>query len=116
MNTSRGITTEGAAIGLGVRTARKRLGWTRDQLSEESGVSVSMIAKVEQGRSRPSARTAMRLARALRVEVDDLLTPADADGVHASLSGPTRHSEADVLPRRLTTWLAGDLCDRSHVK
>lgn len=47
--------------------------WSQTQLSRRSGVPQSVIAKIETGISlNPSVFTAIRLARALNVTVEDI--------------------------------------------
>jgi transcriptional regulator with XRE-family HTH domain len=70
------------AIGVRVRAARERLGWSREALAFHSGLSWSAIAQVESGRRtnlRPSTLTA--LSRPLGVSIDYLVTGGE--------SGPT---------------------------
>ena len=70
---------ERAHIGARVRTARERLGWSREELAYRSGVSWSGIAQAESGRRknlRPATLSA--LATALRVSVDYLISGAPA--------------------------------------
>ena len=65
---------DGAGIGVRLRAARERLGWSREQLAVQSGVSWSAIAQVESGRRtnvRPA--TLSGLARALGVTIDYLV-------------------------------------------
>jgi transcriptional regulator with XRE-family HTH domain len=40
---------DGAVVGAPVREARKRIGLTQQELARSSGVSVSLITKLEQG-------------------------------------------------------------------
>ncbi len=70
------------AIGVRIRAARERLGWSREALAFHSGLSWSAIAQVESGRRtnlRP--RTLAALSRPLGVSIDYLVT--------GSSSGPT---------------------------
>jgi transcriptional regulator with XRE-family HTH domain len=61
-------------IGLRVRTARARLGWSREALAFHSGVSWAGIGQVESGRRRDvRAGTLAALAAALGVTTDYLL-------------------------------------------
>jgi transcriptional regulator with XRE-family HTH domain len=61
-------------IGLRVRTARARLGWSREALAFHSGVSWAGIGQVESGRRRDiRAGTLTALATALGVTTDYLL-------------------------------------------
>jgi transcriptional regulator with XRE-family HTH domain len=62
-------------IGHRVRTARRRLGWTREALAFHAGVSWSAVAQIESGRRtnlRPSTLAA--LAHALGVTIDYLVS------------------------------------------
>lgn len=50
-------------------------GWTQTQLSRRSGVPQSDIAKIETNiRENPGVYTALRLAHALSVSVEDIFT------------------------------------------
>ena len=63
-----------AGIGVRVRAARERLGWTREALAFHSGLSWSAITQVESGRRtnvRPS--TLVVLSRALGLSIDYLV-------------------------------------------
>ena len=65
-----------AEIGIGtrLRTARERLGWSREELAVDAGLSWSAIAQLESGRRRhmrPGTLTA--LAESLRVTTDYLV-------------------------------------------
>ena len=85
-----GPTTQSGGIGPRVRTARERLGWTREALAFHAGLSWSAVAQVESGRRtnvRPSTLAA--LARPLGVTADYLI-----DG---GLSRPTM-LEHSVFP------------------
>lgn len=54
-----------------VKQRRQEMGITLDQLSAKSGVPVSTISDVEQGRE-PRVKTAQRIAHALLCTVDEL--------------------------------------------
>lgn len=60
-----------------VRTHRERLGLTRSQLADKTGLSMSMITKIEMGERSPTPRTIRELSqilgRAFRKEAQDLL-------------------------------------------
>ena len=70
------------SIGAVVRTLREAMGMTRPELSAATSsepserVSVEMIAKVEQGRKAPSAKTLRKLAHGLGVEPLELSSSA----------------------------------------
>jgi mRNA interferase RelE/StbE len=56
-----------------LRVWRDLRGWTQQGLAQASGVNRVQIADIESGRKRGSVETIARLARALRVEMEDLV-------------------------------------------
>ena len=64
---------------------RLKRGLTQKQLSQAVGVSQSYIADLEVGRRRGDAALVKRLARALRLRMEDLVADEAADGVAASV-------------------------------
>lgn len=54
-----------------VKERREELGMTLSDLSDESGVPISTISEIEQG-AEPKILTAMRIAFALGVTVEEL--------------------------------------------
>lgn len=70
-------------IGETLRSARGRLGWSRDALAYHSGVSASAIAQIESGRRREvRLSTLAALANALRMSIDYLV------GSEAAMASP----------------------------
>ncbi|UGQ09793.1 helix-turn-helix domain-containing protein [Yinghuangia sp. ASG 101] len=70
----------GANIGEQLRDVRKRRGLTQRELAELSGVSLSLIRKLEQGeKSDTRLETARKLATALRVPTTRLMTDSRED-------------------------------------
>ncbi|GAA5069438.1 helix-turn-helix domain-containing protein [Nocardia callitridis] len=67
-----GTTTEGG-IGERVAEERKLAGWTQSRLAIEANVSVSLVRKVEQGRSPASPAFVSACAKALKVSPSELL-------------------------------------------
>ena len=68
-----------------VREERERLGWTRTDLSRESGVSRQVIIRVEEDpRAFMTVETARKIARALRVSIDHLAGTWEAELTAAS--------------------------------
>jgi transcriptional regulator with XRE-family HTH domain len=66
-------------IGVSLRAARVRLGWSRETLAHHSGVSWSAIAQIESGRRKDVRLTSLSaLAEALGVSVDYLIGSATA--------------------------------------
>ena len=62
---------------LRIKVERLRRKWTQTELGARSGLAASEISKIETGRSRPYPRQAMRLAKALKLTPEDLLTVVD---------------------------------------
>lgn len=85
-------------MGIRVKELRKRRGMTQRELAEASGVSYSLVTKVETQMITPRLETAHRLARAMWVPTSRLLArdaedadPATADlwaGVRKALDAP----------------------------
>ena len=55
--------------------ARRRAGWTYEQLAARSGVSRQTLINVASGRHRGTLKTWLKLARAFGVSLDELLAP-----------------------------------------
>ncbi|WP_407343360.1 helix-turn-helix domain-containing protein [Pengzhenrongella phosphoraccumulans] len=109
------------SLGAVVRTLREARGLTRQDLVERTAadpsdrVSLEMLAKVEQGKKAPSARTLRKLAIALGMEPTDLAGRAawwevnELDGASAALLrlGVTQGVRLGVSQRRALGVLAG---------
>ncbi len=59
--------------GIRLKQLRKRRGWTQETLAEKVGVSRVTVARIEIGNRRPSLDLLEKLARVLRVRVEELL-------------------------------------------
>ena len=69
-------------IGQRIRMLRMKSGLTQEQLAEASDLSVPYLSHIERGSKRASLETLVRVAEALDVTVDRLLSgiqPADRD-------------------------------------
>lgn len=66
------------SLGATVRTLREARGLSRQDLASAAAISVEMLAKVEQGRKAPSAKTLASLASGLGIEAPDLAQRANA--------------------------------------
>ena len=55
--------------------AKRRSGWTFEQLAARSGVSRQTLINVASGRHRGTLKTWLKLARAFGVSLDELLAP-----------------------------------------
>jgi transcriptional regulator with XRE-family HTH domain len=60
-------------LGSNLRAARKRRGWTQEELSERSGVQAGEISRMEAGKRDPQVSTVEKLAEALEVRPGQLL-------------------------------------------
>ncbi|MEV1006403.1 helix-turn-helix transcriptional regulator [Streptomyces sp. NPDC049881] len=101
-----------APIGDRLRRARKRAGLSQRELAERSGISLSLVRKLEQGeRQDTRLETARRLAAALRVPTTALIAaeagdaaPAEAesaarwDAVRDALGAPADARDLDEPP------------------
>ncbi len=67
--------TEEIRSQLGQRVRELRLAYrvTQEQLAERAGLSYKFIGEIERGKANPTVDTLCRLAKALRVEVHELL-------------------------------------------
>jgi transcriptional regulator with XRE-family HTH domain len=64
-------------IGMNVKRLRVAAGLTQQQVAVAAGLSVSIVAQIEQGTNAdPRASTLEALARVLKATVDELLRPA----------------------------------------
>jgi DNA-binding XRE family transcriptional regulator len=57
-----------------VRVWREYRGLSLHALAEQAGISPSMLSEIENGKKEGSVRTLAALARALRVDLDDLVS------------------------------------------
>ena len=65
------------AVGRNLVVIRERRMWTQARLAEEAGVSPTTVSGIESGRiSRPHFGTLRKLARALGVEPEELVSPS----------------------------------------
>src|SRR3712207_4316403 len=61
------------AVGPRLRALRRQRGGTLAQLSEETGISVSTLSRLESGQRRPTLELLLPLARSHRVPLDELV-------------------------------------------
>jgi len=66
-------------IGARLRDWRTRRGMTLDELSGITGISASTISRLEAGKRAPNLELVLPLARAMRLELDDLVPRAVPD-------------------------------------
>jgi transcriptional regulator with XRE-family HTH domain len=73
--TTAGLDTLAANIGTAVRELRLAQRWSLGDLSRSSGLSKTILAKIERGDGNPSVETLWRVSRALAVPLGSLLSP-----------------------------------------
>lgn len=61
-----------------IRAARNQRDMSQQMLADELGVSKVAVSKWEQGRSFPEPPTAFRIAKALRMKLEDVYASARA--------------------------------------
>jgi transcriptional regulator with XRE-family HTH domain len=61
-----------------IRDRRRALGWTQEKLAEVADMSTNHVARIEVGMRAPSLGTIVRLAKAIDMEVSDILAAEDA--------------------------------------
>jgi putative molybdopterin biosynthesis protein len=74
--------TESVLLGRRIAERRKQLGLSQESLAARLGVSRQFIGAVESGRSLPSVRVAVDLAKALGTTVEALFDTAQEENVH----------------------------------
>lgn len=72
---------ESENLGEAVRAFRQARGWTQQQLAEQACMATGTVHQVERGHTRARRHTIARLAKALRVKVEQLkrFTPGDVE-------------------------------------
>lgn len=60
---------------LRLKDAMNELGWSREKLAEEAGVSVTTISNINSELHLPSIETLVRIAEVMDVDVRDLFRP-----------------------------------------
>ena len=58
-----------------LKELRKKKGWTQEKLAQEAGISFHTLIKIERGNIKsPRLETLIKLAGALDVSIDELVT------------------------------------------
>lgn len=60
-------------LGEAVRTTRKEAGFSQEKLAEKAGLSTVFISRIERGVESPSVDNLVKIAKALKVQVRDLV-------------------------------------------
>lgn len=64
-------------VGTNLRNARRRSGLTQADLAQIAGISQNYVAQIEGGTRAPSIRVMQSLAKAIGIQVSDLVAEAD---------------------------------------
>jgi transcriptional regulator with XRE-family HTH domain len=76
-----GVAVEAEIFGKRVRQLRVAAGWTQEQLAEAAGITTTYTSDLERGTKVPSLTIVLRISRAFRISVADLLRDFSADAV-----------------------------------
>jgi transcriptional regulator with XRE-family HTH domain len=76
-----GVAVEAEIFGKRVRQLRTAAGWTQEQLAEAAGITTTYTSDLERGTKVPSLTIVLRISRAFRVPVADLLRDFTTDAV-----------------------------------
>ena len=89
------------AVGPRLRELRRQRGATLTQLSEDTGISVSTLSRLESGQRRPTLELLLPLARAHQVPLDELVDAPETGDPRVRLRPFTRHGATFIpLTRR----------------
>lgn len=61
-------------LGEVIRARRKKAGFSQEKLAERADLSTVFISRVERGKESPSVDSLVKIARALRTQVRDLVS------------------------------------------
>ncbi|MGA2447470.1 MAG: helix-turn-helix transcriptional regulator [Polyangiaceae bacterium] len=89
-------------LGRRLRELRRERGWTVEKAAERYGVEPAHVRRVEAGRTNPSLATLVSIARALALELADLLDDLPVRGArHSSPARSPRQPAPAPAPRPL---------------
>lgn len=107
-----GMVTPGAAL----KSLRVERGWTLAQVSERTGVPVSTLSKVENGKTELTMDRILRISVALEVNIADLFRTPQSDLVVGARSRRSISRASEVTPIASTygsyAYHAQDLLDK----
>jgi len=61
-------------LGETIRARRKKAGFSQEKLAERADLSTVFISRVERGKESPSVDSLVKISRALRIRVRDLVS------------------------------------------
>ncbi len=100
-----------ASVGARVRQLREERGYSREELSESADISVKFLYEIEKDKKGFSAHTLMKLAEALEVSTDYIMT-GHGGKTHANESEENVRSntmrEVESLLKLAYEWIKQD--------
>jgi transcriptional regulator with XRE-family HTH domain len=75
------VAVEAEIFGKRVRQLRLAAGWTQEQLAEAAGITTTYTSDLERGTKVPSLTIVLRMSRAFRISVAELLSDFTKDAV-----------------------------------
>jgi transcriptional regulator with XRE-family HTH domain len=75
------VAVEAKIFGKRLRQLRLDAGWTQEQLAEAAGITTTYTSDLERGTKVPSLTITLRISRALKISVAELLRDFTIDAV-----------------------------------
>ena len=75
------MAVEAEIFGKRVRQLRTAAGWTQEQLAEAAGITTTYTSDLERGTKVPSLTIVLRISRAFRILITELLRDFTIDAV-----------------------------------
>jgi len=76
-----GVAVEAEIFGKRVRQLRLAAGWTQEELAEAAGITTTYTSDLERGTKVPSLTILLRVSRAFRISIGELLRDFTVDSV-----------------------------------
>jgi len=96
-------------IGKRIAATRAQRGLSQGLVARRAGTDPSYLSRIETGKVHPTVRTALRIAAALRISLDDLLgpSPSDFEGRECPVS-PSGHCLMDLIDTHAPNSVSAD--------
>ncbi len=88
-------------VAVNLKRIRQSKGMSLERVSEQTGVSKSMLAQIEKGTANPSLGVLGKITSGLRIEVQDLIDPPKEDYL---LVNPEDMVPTKEMPGQYTVW------------
>jgi transcriptional regulator with XRE-family HTH domain len=75
------VAVEAEIFGKRLRQLRRDAGWTQEQLAEAAGITTTYTSDLERGTKVPSLTVVLRISRAFKMSVAELLRDFSVDAV-----------------------------------